>query len=119
MWRGLKGSELGTKNKEHVQQVQENEDTAGPQAQMLQIGVAMLERAKDGKVEHGGHDQSGHRDHQHGAVHGGSAAGKALYGMMDAAHHQAEAKHQQKIPDDASGERCLDHVDMSRAQGKK
>src|SRR5215470_14636776 len=109
---------MGAEDKEQVQQVQENEDAAGPQAEVFQVDVAVLESTEEGEVEDSGHDQRGHGDHQHGAVHGGGGAGEALHGMARAANQQAQSQHQEQIADDTAGKRGLDHVDVSGAEGE-
>src|ERR1041385_4320031 len=115
----LKHGAVGAKDKKKVQQIKKDEDPAGPEAEMFKVDVAVLERAEDGEVENGGHDQRRYGDHQHGAVHGGRAAGKALHRIANAAGDQAESEHKKQVADDAAGKRRFHHVDMAGMQGEE
>src|SRR5262245_4064935 len=98
----LKNGPVGAKDKKKVQQIKKDEDPAGPEAEMFQVDVTVLERAEDGEVENSGHHQRRYGDHQHGAVHGGCAASKALHRIANTAGDQAESEHKKQVADDAA-----------------
>ena len=79
----------------------------------------MAQLAIHGEVEDRRHHQRGHRNHEHGAVHGRCSPGKTQKIPLRSAHHNAEAQHQQQVSNDAAGKRGFDYLDMSIVQGKQ
>src|SRR5260221_421069 len=74
--------------------------------------------AMDGQFKDCGHDQRGHGNHQHGAIHGRGGLGKTLEVASGASHHHAQSQHQKKVANDAAGKRRFDHADVPGAQSK-
>ena len=59
------------------------------------------------------HQQAGDRQHERGRVHRGRAGVVLLLLVLQPAEEEGEAQHEQQVPQDRAGQRCLHDLDLA------